>query len=97
MGTMTFGMLALTLLTVSGWCVFNKKYLLGICGSIASVFLTVLSGYSWRKMLIDSGKDTALLGFYSYPAALIILVLLSVCAAVMLIVSAVMMARKKTA
>ena len=96
METMAFGAFALTVLTVSALLIYNKKYLCGICGSIAAIILTSFSGLSWRKMLIDSGKDTALLGFRSYPAALVILMLLLVCAMIVLLVSLVKLARKKS-
>ena len=71
METMALGMFAVSVLILSGVCVYYKKPVIGFVSSIAAMALTCLTGYSWKLMLIDSGKDTTLLGFSRYPAALI--------------------------
>ncbi len=76
METMTLGILALTALLVSVCCLYCKKPVLSIACSALSAALTFGTGYSWQRMLTESGKDTALLGFNRYPAALIILAIL---------------------
>ena len=84
---MVLGLLALTLLIGSVCCLFYKKSILSFAGSISAMVLTCLTGYHWREMLIDSGKDTALLGFYRYPAAVIILAIFATATSVTMILS----------
>ena len=71
-----------------------KKPVLGIASSIVTVILTFLTGNGWRELLISGGKDTTLLGFQRYPAALIILGILLVAAFVVLAVSIIWIARR---
>jgi hypothetical protein len=73
MKTMAFGMLAFLLLLCSVCCLHYRRPRLGLVCSAVTVMLTGLTGYSWREMLLGSGKDTALLGFHRYPAAVILL------------------------
>ena len=95
METMSLGLIAFCVLLFSAWTIFNKKNFWGLCAGSAAIILTVLCGCSWRKMLEDSGKDTALLGYYSYPAASVILLILLLGATVMIAISATAMARKR--
>ena len=83
METMAVGMLAGIALIFSACCVYAKRFLYGLIGSVIAAVLTVQTGYSWKSMLLDSGKDTALLGFDRYPAALIILAVLALSAAIL--------------
>ena len=49
--------------------------------------ITFLTGYYWKEMLVDSGKDATLLGFNRYPAVLIVFVILLLTAFIMMVVS----------
>lgn len=94
METMSTGMFAVVVLIVSGCCLYYKKLFLGFISSIVAVALTYWTGYSWKLMLIGSGKDATLLGFNRYPAALIILAILLIAAFVFMIVSIIWMVRR---
>jgi len=94
METMAFGMFAVVILILSGVCVYYKKPVIGFVSSIAAMALTYLTGYSWKLMLIDSGKDTTLLGFSRYPAALIILAALILTAFIMMIVNGILILKR---
>lgn len=88
MNTIALGLLAAVVLILSGCCLYCKKPISGFVCSIAALALSIWSGYSWKRLLIDSGKDTALLGFHRYPAAVILLCILLLLAAVSMIVHA---------
>lgn len=94
METMALGMFAVVVLIMSGCCLYYKKPFLGFASSIVTMALTCWTGYSWKLMLINSGKDTALLGFNRYPAAVIILAILLLTAFILLIVSIIWIARQ---
>ena len=94
MGTVTVGMLAATFLVVSGFCLYCKKPLWSLLGNIAAMFLTCGTGFMWRRMLTDSGKDPAWLGFQRYPAALILLAVLFLTACILLSVSVLELVRR---
>lgn len=94
METMAFGMFAVVILILSGVCVYYKKPVIGFVSSIAAMALTYLTGYSWSLMLTDSGKDTTLLGFSRYPAALIILAALMLTAFIMMIVNGILILKR---
>ena len=94
METKAFGMFAVVILILSGVCVYYKKPVIGFVSSIAAMALTYLTGYSWKLMLIDSGKDTTLLGFSRYPAALIILAALILTAFIMMIVNGILILKR---
>jgi len=94
METIILGLLALTLLIVSIYCLYYKKLILGLVCSVATMALTCLTGYFWKEMLIGSGKDTTLLGFNRYPVAVIILVILMITALAVLIISIICMTKK---
>lgn len=94
METMAFGMFAVVILILSGVCVYYKKPVIGFVSSIAAMALTYLTGYSWKLMLTDSGKDTTLLGFSRYPAALIILAALMLTAFIMMIVNGILILKR---
>ncbi|MBQ2776601.1 MAG: hypothetical protein IJF50_03790 [Peptococcaceae bacterium] len=95
METMALGMFAVSVLILSFVCMYYKKPFIGFVSSIAAMALTCLTGYSWKLMLIDSGKDTTLLGFSRYPAALIILCILLLLAAVSMTFSVILILRKR--
>ena len=94
METMALGMFAVILLILSGCCLYCKKPFFGLVSGTAAMALICWTGHSWKLMLMDSGKDTALLGFNRYPAALVILCILSVLAVGSMAVSVILMARK---
>ena len=87
METMALGFFALVFLIISICCMYYKKPIGGIVCSVATMALTYLTGHSWKEMLIGSGKNTTLLGFNRYPAALIILAMLFSAAFILMIVS----------
>ena len=94
METMALGMLALIFLIVAVCCLIYRKPLLGFASSIVTIMLTYLTGCSWKELLMNGGKDTALLGFQRYPAAPILLAILLIAAFVVLMVSIAWAARK---
>jgi len=94
METMALGTFAVVVLIMSGCCLYYRKPFWSFVSNITAMALTCWTGYSWKLMLMNSGKDTALLGFNRYPAALIILSILLITAFVLLIVSIIWMARK---
>ena len=93
METMALGFLALAFLIISIYCLYYKKPVLGIVCSGAVMVLTYLTGCSWKELLMESGKDTALLGFVRYPAVPVILAVLFIAAFILMIVSVVVIAR----
>ena len=94
METMALGMFAVIVLIMSGGCLYHKKPFLGFASSIVAMALTCWTGYSWKLMLINSGKNTTLLGFNRYPIAVIILAILLLTAFILLIVSIIWIARQ---
>ena len=96
MSFMIFGILA-TALLVSLFFLPRTKYVFSAAFGLISAVFTVLSAFSWRSALIESGKDTALLGFGSYPLAVILLFLIFAAALVCVILSLVNMIKAKNA
>ena len=94
MEAMALGFLALTFLIISICCLYYKKPILGIVCSGAVMVLTYLTGRSWKEMLIGSGKETALLGFASYPAVPVIFAVLFIAAFILMILSIVVILRQ---
>jgi len=94
MEAMVIGMFSVVALVVSGCCLYYKKPFWSFINSMIAMALTGWTGYSWKLMLINSGKDTTLLGFNRYPAALIILAILFLIAFISIIVSIIWTARK---
>jgi len=76
MDAMLWGFISLTIIIIAFCCLFYKKYLCCLLCSISSFIPIGLTGYHWFLMLEGSGKNTSLLGFSRYPAALIILLIL---------------------
>ena len=77
MDTMVFGLLTVSALAAAGVCLYHKRPLPGLLFSLGAVGILWLTGRSWFFMLLSSGKDTALLGFQRYPAAPVILLVLT--------------------
>ena len=94
METMAIGMFAIMVLIVSGCCLYYKKPFGSFVSNIVAMVLTCCTGYSWKLMLMNSGKDTTLLGFNRYPAALTILSILLLAAFILLIVSIIGIVRR---
>ena len=95
MKTMTFGLLVCAGLSVALWCLLRKRPVGALVGGGIAMILTCLTGCSWREMLIDSGKETALLGFQRYPAVLVILVILFLCGLITMVSGAVSLTRRR--
>ena len=94
METMAFGMFSVISLIISGFFLYHQKPFLGLLGSIITTLLILWTGYCWRDMLMASGKDTALLGYERYPAALVILCIVAFLAAAGVIISIVRIAQQ---
>ena len=95
METLAIGMFAVVVLIVSACFLYCKKPFWSFLSSIVTLALTCWTGYSWNSLLMSSGKDTTLLGFHRYPAALILLAILLLAAFVLMIVSIVGMVRQR--
>ena len=95
MMTLALAMLAAAACMLSGCCLHYQKPFFGFLCSCAAMVLTCQTGYGWKQMLINSGKDTALLGFRRYPPVVMIMGLLFVLAAAGMIVHGIAMARKR--
>ena len=94
METMAVGMLAGIALILSACCVYAKRPLCGLIGSVMTAALTIQTGYCWKSMLLNSGKDTTLLGFARYPAALVLLALLLLAAVLIAAISIIGIVRR---
>ena len=94
MKTMAFGLLAVAVLMISVFCLYSKKPVFGIGCGAAAIMLTCLTGHFWKEMLIESGKDTALLGWSRYPAAPMILAILLLTAVIVIILNSIRMIRQ---
>ena len=94
METMAAGMLAGIALILAACCVYAKRPLCGLIGSVMTAVLTIQTGYCWKSMLLNSGKDTTLLGFGRYPAALVLLVLLLLAAVLIAAISIIGIVRR---
>ena len=97
METMALGFAASIFLMISICCLYHKKLVWGIVCSAAAMAVTCLTGYSWKEMLIESGKDTTLLGFHRYPAAPMILITLLLIALILMVLSIMGMVKRKKA
>ena len=94
METMAVGMLAGIVLILAACCVYAKRLLCGLIGSVMTAALTIQTGYCWKSMLLNSGKDTTLLGFARYPAALVLLALLLLAAVLIAAISIIGIVRR---
>lgn len=87
MEAMALGFAAFVLLAISGACRYCGKFVWGIICGAATVPLTYLTAALWNDLLAESGKDTALLGWERYPAAVVILAALLFAAVILVIVN----------
>lgn len=94
MNTITVGIIGLTVLIGSVYCLYQKKLVLSFLCSVGTLVLTYMTALSWRMLLLSSGKDTAFLGFHRYPAALLLLSTMLLAAFAVTIVSLVWMIRQ---
>lgn len=94
METMALGTFTAGMLIVLFCFLYCKKAFLGCVSGMIALYLTGCTGYHWKLMLTESGKDTAFLGFERYPAVPVILGILAFSAAVGIIVSGIMIVRK---
>ena len=72
-----------------------KKSLLAAAFSLLSLALTGVTAYFFRRLLLSSGKDAALLGFHQSPAVPILLGLLALAALVGLVMALVQLVKLK--
>jgi len=93
--TIIFGMLALMTAITAIRCLRSKPPIISLLLGVGTILFVCLSGYNWRLALIDSGKNTAWLGFSRYPFALIILVALSAVALISIVMSASSILKRK--
>ena len=94
MNTITVGIIGLTVLIGSVYCLYQKKLVLSFLCNVGTLVLTYMTALSWRMLLLSSGKDTAFLGFHRYPAALLLLSTMLLAAFAVTIVSLVWMIRQ---
>ena len=94
METMALGTLTVGILIISFCFLYYKKPFPGGISGIAAMCLSVCTGYQWKQMLAESGKNTALLGFERYPAAPVILGILAFSAAGSIVASVIWIVRK---
>ena len=94
MEAMASGLFALTFVILSWCCLSIKRNIWAIICGITALPLIYIAGHYWREMLAVSGKDTALLGFYRYPAAPIILILLLIFALLSMIIGIFLIAKR---
>ena len=94
METMALGIFAVMALVVSACLVYYQKPFWSFASGLFAIVLTCWTGYSWKLMLISSGKDAALLGLRRYPAATMILTVLLLTAFVLMLVSILGMVRQ---
>ena len=94
METMMLGILSFAVLSVSVFCICSRKPVLALVSSMLSVVLTVWTGFCWRSMLTESGKEAAWLGIQRYPAAVIMLAALLIAAFAVMTVSVIRIARR---
>lgn len=87
MEAMALGFAAFVLLAISGVCRYCGKFVWGIICGAAAVPLTYLAAALWNDLLAESGKDTVLLGWERYPAAVVVLVALLFAAVILVIVN----------
>ena len=84
---MAIGIITVIVLIVSVCCLYYKKPLWCFVNNIVAIALTYWTGHSWKLLLSNSGKDTTLLGFARYPAALIILTTLLITGLILMVIS----------
>ena len=72
----------------------NRKSLLAVAFSLLSLALTGVTAYFFRRLLLSSGKDAALLGFHQYPAVPILLCLLTLAALAGLVLAIIQLVKK---
>lgn len=94
MTTLTLVLLSLLCLCGTVCCVCYKRPVPALFGCCCTMVLTYLAGCDWRKLLIDSGKDPALLGFARYPVVPITLAIFMLAAIVVMTVSIVLLVRR---
>ena len=94
MNTMTVGIIGLTVLIGSVYCLYQKKLVLSFFSSIGTLVLTYMTALSWRTLLLASGKDTAFLGFHRYPAAVLLLTAMLLAAFAVAVLSLVWLIRR---
>lgn len=70
-----FGFLACFFIFVAA-LFWDKHPLVSATMGGLTILSICISAFNWRLALIDSGKNTFLLGFYRYPYALIICIIL---------------------
>ena len=87
MEAMVFGLCLFTSDLISLFLVMQKRMKLSLIFELLSLVLTGVVLFFWRQMLIQSGKDAALLGFHAYPAVLIIVGILALAALVCLVLA----------
>ena len=71
-----------------------KKSLLAVAFSLLSLALTGVTAYFFRRLLLSSGKDAALLGFPHSPVIPVLLCLLALAALVGLVLALVQLVKK---
>ena len=87
MEAMLFGFCLFTSDMIAILLLVQKRSKLSLPFGVLSLVLTGVTLAFWRRLLIQSGKDAALLGFHAYPAVLIIVGILALAALVCLVLA----------
>jgi len=88
-----YGFLSLTIAVIAVSTLRKLPFVSVLSGLTTNVFL-VLSAHNWRLALIDSGKNTAWLGFERYPLVLILYIVLVLTGAVCVVIGLIRLFRK---
>ena len=88
MEALVFGLCLVSSDLIALLLLVQKRGKLSLPFSVLSLVLTGVVVYFWRNMLLQNGKDPALLGFHAYPAVPIILGLLALLALACLLAAA---------
>ncbi len=92
---------------IFGFCLFTsdvnlflllsyKKSVLAAGFGLLSLALTGVTAFFWHKLLLASGRDTALLGFHHSPLVPILLGLLALAALAGIVLAVLQMVKKKS-
>ena len=65
MEAIVFALFSLTLSSTAIWMLTERRYRLGLAAGLGGAALAVWAALHWYDMLLNSGKDTYLLGLYT--------------------------------
>ena len=65
MEAIVFALFSLTLSSTAIWMLTERRYRLGLAAGLGGATLAVWAAFHWYDMLLNSGKDTYLLGLHT--------------------------------